>query len=139
RYNLGRLLLESDRTDEAARELGRALELDPDHAGARFTLGRVLGRQKKYAAALTELRRAYLLDPDRVFDVREKLDSVAIEAHRQLELDPNNSGAHMSLGEALLAQHQSEEARTHFQEAHRLRPDDPAPLALIKQSQVTRP
>jgi hypothetical protein len=45
----------------------------------------------------------------------------------------------MALGEVLLAQHKGEEARMHFQEAHRLKPDDPAPLALIKQAQVARP
>jgi Flp pilus assembly protein TadD len=139
RYNLGRLLLETERNDEAARELGRVLAIDANHAGARFTLGRVLGHQKKYAAALAELRGAYALDPDRTFDAGEKLDAVAIEAHNQIELDPNNFAAHLALGEVLLAQHKNEEAVEHFQVAHRLRPDDPAPPLLIKQAQVARP
>jgi tetratricopeptide (TPR) repeat protein len=139
RYNLGRLLLDSDRIDEAARELARALEFQPDNAGARFTLGRVLGRQKKYAAALTELRGAYALDPDRIFDVREKLDAVAIEAHSQIERDPNNFRAQVALGQVLLAQHKSQEALEHFQVAHRLKPDDPTLVSLIKQAQFARP
>jgi tetratricopeptide (TPR) repeat protein len=139
RYNLGRLLLDREEINEAAQQLRRVLELQPDNAGAHFALGRVLGRQKKYAAALAELRRGYLLDPDRRLNAREKRDAASIEAHRQIELDPNNFGAHVRLGEILLSQDKGTEALEHFQEAHRLRPDDPAPVALIKQAQVARP
>lgn len=52
--NIGLLMLESGRTDEAVEALGRALGIDPDLYPARFALARALGRAGRREAALRE-------------------------------------------------------------------------------------
>lgn len=55
---LGDLLLHTNRVEEAAARLGRALQLDPSLASARASLGMAHFRQRRYAEATAELRRA---------------------------------------------------------------------------------
>ena len=55
---LGDLLLHTNRPDEAAARLERALKLDPTLAMARASLGMARLRQGRYAEATEELRRA---------------------------------------------------------------------------------
>jgi tetratricopeptide (TPR) repeat protein len=55
---LGDLLLHTNRPDEAAARLERALQLDPNLTMARASLGMTRLRQKRYDAAKEELRKA---------------------------------------------------------------------------------
>ncbi|HEX8560377.1 MAG TPA: tetratricopeptide repeat protein [Pyrinomonadaceae bacterium] len=55
---LGDLLLHTDRPEEAAARLERALRLDPALVTARASLGMTRLRQKRYAEATAELREA---------------------------------------------------------------------------------
>ncbi len=64
RHNLGFALLRLGRTDEAMRELERALVLDPRHARAHATLGNVLGAQGRLAEAEQHLAAALERQPD---------------------------------------------------------------------------
>ena len=50
--------------DEAASELGKAIELAPQDAFAHDYLAKVLSAQSKSADALQELRKAAVLKPD---------------------------------------------------------------------------
>ena len=55
---LGDLLLHTNRPEEAAARLERALQLDPALAQARASLGMARLRQKRFAEATDELRKA---------------------------------------------------------------------------------
>ncbi|HEX8502610.1 MAG TPA: tetratricopeptide repeat protein [Pyrinomonadaceae bacterium] len=55
---LGDLLLHTNRPEEAAARLERALQLDPSLAAARASLGMARLRQKRYDDAKEELRKA---------------------------------------------------------------------------------
>jgi tetratricopeptide (TPR) repeat protein len=138
-FNLAVLLFDRHQTEQAAQELRQTVALEPNNAAAHFALGRVLGKLKQYEAAVRELHLGYELDPDRSIHQAEQMDAAAIELHRQIELDPKNFRAHLLLGEICLEQRATKAALQHLEEAHRLKPDEPAPLALIKRAQALRP
>jgi cytochrome c-type biogenesis protein CcmH/NrfG len=138
-FDLAVLLFDRQRVEEAAEELRLTLAIEPNNPAAHFALGRVLGRLQQYAAAVRELHLGYELEPDRPINPLEKLDAASIELRRQIELDPRNFRTHLLLGEVCLEQQRTKEALQHFQEAHDLKPDDPAPVARIKQVQAQRP
>ena len=59
----GRLLFESKRFAEAARQLEQALRLDPQPVGSYLLLGRAYGELKNLRMALETLEKAARLDP----------------------------------------------------------------------------
>jgi tetratricopeptide (TPR) repeat protein len=61
--NLGRLLHEDGRPDEAARLYRRALDSCPDHATAAFNLGVALEDQARWGEAARAYHRAVELEP----------------------------------------------------------------------------
>lgn len=63
RLLLGRAYYHSAQLRRAEETLGRAVELAPTDAYARFLLGRTLQRQSRHADALVHLRLAAALDP----------------------------------------------------------------------------
>ncbi len=56
-FNLGSLLGEPGRQDEAVRALRAGLELKPKHAEARLTLAKVFVQNHQHAAGLSEIDR----------------------------------------------------------------------------------
>src|SRR5438552_4152900 len=102
--NVGTLLGESGRYDEAAAHFAKALRIKPDFlevisdADIRGNLGLLLARQGKAAEAVEQLNEA-------------------------LRLNPNNADAHNNLGVVLLRSGKAEESIPHFSTAIRLRPE----------------
>jgi len=102
--NVGTLLGESGRYDEAAAHFAKALRTKPDFlevisdADIRANLGLLLARQGKAAEAVEQLNEA-------------------------LRLNPNNADAHNNLGVVLLRSGKAEESIPHFSTAIRLRPE----------------
>ena len=78
----------------------KAVELDPDDAGAHCTLGRSRYLRREYAAGISELELA-------------------------LDLNPSLALAHYGLGAALVFSGKPHEAFTHLESAIRLSPQDP--------------
>lgn len=70
--NLGRLLQEQGRLEEAARHYREALRLMPRHATAAFNLGTVLEDQRKLPEAIAAYREAVNLD-DRLAEAHYNL------------------------------------------------------------------
>jgi len=62
--NLGALVEELNRPDEAIELLKKALELDPDNCKARSNLANVYYHQKKYPDSMYQLRQALAADPE---------------------------------------------------------------------------
>jgi tetratricopeptide (TPR) repeat protein len=102
--NLGILLAEQGRNDEAARRFKRALELRPEHTGALANLGylqELMGQNDEAAATLTRAAAAR----------------------------PGDADARTHLVHVLMRLHRPKEALPYALDAARLRPDDPDALA----------
>jgi Flp pilus assembly protein TadD len=102
--NLGTILGESGRYDEAAAHFTKALRTKPDFleiisdADIRGNLGLLLAHQGKLAEAVEQLNEALLLNP-------------------------NSAEAHVSLGVVLLRLGKAEESIPHFRAAIQLKPN----------------
>jgi Tfp pilus assembly protein PilF len=102
--NLGTILGESGRYDEAAAHFAKALRIKPDFlevisdADIRGNLGMLLARQGKAAEAVEQLNET-------------------------LRLNPNSAEAHNNLGVVLLRSGKAEESIPHFSAAIRLKPE----------------
>lgn len=96
--NLGVVLAEQGRANDALRHLYTAVEEKPGHADAHDTLGALLGQMGRTADAAEQFQQA-------------------------IRLQPNDSEAHCNLGNALLAQGKVSEAANEFQAALRIVPD----------------
>jgi tetratricopeptide (TPR) repeat protein len=100
-YNLGLLLAQTNRLDEAVAEYKLALTFDPNDARTHNNLAAVLARQGK-------------------------LDQAARELTRALEIDPDNANTHTNLGLVYTQQGHRERAAREFETALRINPDHPA-------------
>jgi protein O-mannosyl-transferase len=102
--NLGTILGESGRYDEAAAHFAKALRTEPDFlevisdAEIRTNVGLLLVRESKLAEAMEQLNEA-------------------------LRLNPNSAETHEALGVALAMSGKAEESIPHFLAALRIRPD----------------
>jgi Tfp pilus assembly protein PilF len=130
--NLGNLLRESGRPDEAAHHYGEALRIRPDCAEAWNNLGVVMSRPGSLDKAVEYYTRAIALNADYV-DAVFNMGTVLLtlgrpeEAEgyyrRALRLAPSFAQARNSLGVALMRQGKLGEAEAEFQEALRLEPN----------------
>jgi Tfp pilus assembly protein PilF len=120
--NLGTILGESGRYDEAAAHFAKALQTKPDFLEVitdddiRENLGLLLARQGKAAEAVEQLNEA-------------------------LRLNPNSAEAHNNLGVILLRLGKAEESIPHFSAAIRLKPELAVARDNLKraQSQINMP
>jgi predicted O-linked N-acetylglucosamine transferase (SPINDLY family) len=97
--NLGNVLKEQFKLDEAVVQYRQALAVQPDCADAHGNLGIVLFNQGKFGEASAQSRQALALKPDFV-------------------------EAHINLGNALIEQGRLEEAVVHYRRVLALKPDD---------------
>jgi protein O-mannosyl-transferase len=96
--NLGQVLADQGRLDEAEKQYTDALKINPDFADAHNNLGIVLKTQGKISEAINQYDEA-------------------------LRINPNFVKAHNNLGNALIIQQGvTDEAISHFKEALRLNP-----------------
>jgi tetratricopeptide (TPR) repeat protein len=111
--NLGWILAEQQKYDEARKHLVASLEVNPDNAQAHSNLGRVLSLQRQFAEAEPHFQTA-------------------------LKLKPNDADIRKSYASALAGQGRREEAVPQLREALRLRPDTDARLLLATLLYQTR-
>lgn len=102
-YNLGVLLLQEHRLDEADAALRRALALDPDHEGAHYNLGVALAARDRHAEAADQFTEA-------------------------VRINPKDARAHKNLANALRVIGREDEAMRHLDEARRLEPGEAGDL-----------
>ena len=149
-YQIGRLLAQQDKADEARTWLSRALELRPDLSEGWYELGRLQGANGQFETALQSFDRARRLLPGEpryhceAAKALVKLNRGA-EAIAQLEdalrLGAVNWEAHYLLGEQLAFAGRIPEARREFEQTLRLKPDYPMAhlnlgVALVKEGQL---
>lgn len=100
RYNLGHVVGQQGRHDEAIQHFTEALRIDPDFFDALFNMGITLSEQGKPAEAISYY-------------------------HRALAVKPGSAKAHMQLALALLKQEKADDALQQFYKAQELAPNDP--------------
>jgi tetratricopeptide (TPR) repeat protein len=130
-YNLGYVLDQVGRTDEAERQYQRALALNPGLAAAHTNLGAALAARGQFSDAVTHLAEAVRLEPGNaaarnnlgaLFLQQRQVENAAREFRLALELNPGHADAHANLGSALAQQGAYDEALRQFDEALRIDP-----------------
>jgi len=136
--NLGIVLAQSGRVDEALPHLQAAVALRPDLFGARMNLGQALAQSRNWPGAIPQFKAASILDPanaDAKASLRAALNnyanSLARSGHFQaavdqyqksLTVDPSNAEAHRNLANALHALGRDREAYQQLDQAALLAP-----------------
>jgi serine/threonine-protein kinase len=130
-YNLGTVLSQQGKVDEAVGYFEQALRLDPKLAQAHVNLGDALEKQGKVGEAVGHYEQALRLDPKLVqahndlglaLKKKGRLDEAVGHFEEALRLDPKNAWVHYNLGLALAAQGKLEQAVGHYEEALRIDP-----------------
>lgn len=131
--NLGRVMNELGRAEQAIEPLERAVALDPDHVNARVNLGSALIRLRRPKQAVRQFETASRLRPT-FAPARLGLGNAlailgqpkaALPHHRAAAaLEPDNATAHSCLANTLFTLEQIDAAIGAYREALRIRPDD---------------
>jgi tetratricopeptide (TPR) repeat protein len=109
-YEKAAKLARSKADQKAAKELERAIELDPDFAEAHGDLGVMYASLGRYPEAEAELRRAIELIPDEslphsnlawVLFALDQRAEAEVNVRRAIQLSPDNASAHMLIGRLL--------------------------------------
>jgi tetratricopeptide (TPR) repeat protein len=127
-YNLGILLKEMGRKEDAEAEYREALRIDPDYAEAHYNLAILLGEMGRKEDAEAEYREALRINPDYaeahnnlgnlLGDMGRKEDAEA-ECREALRINPDYAEAHGNLGLLFLKTGRKEEAKKELEIAKR--------------------
>ena len=130
-FQIGRLLAQQDKTNEARNWLSRALEMRPDLSEGWYELGRLQGASGQFAAALESFDRARQLVPGEpryrcemakaLVKLKRGPEAIA-QLQEALRLGAANWEAHYLLGEQLAFVGRIPEARREFEQTLRLKP-----------------
>jgi len=130
--NLGNVLAEQGKYDEAISHYVEALRIKANYADAHYNLGNALAKQGKVQEAIEHHKAALRITPH---DVRirsrlgvllagqKKYQEAIAHFEEALRIDPKYADAYNNIGVALLDQGYHQEAITHFQEALRIKPN----------------
>jgi tetratricopeptide (TPR) repeat protein len=131
--NLGEVLTDSGRLDEAITQYRKALEIKPDFDVAHINLGAMLARRGEVDEAMVHYRKALETRPDYALahvDLgsalagRGEVDEAIAHYRKALEIKPDYAEAHDRLGNELAGRGELDEAIAHFRKALEIRPDD---------------
>ena len=133
RLNLGAILADEGRFEEAAEQLRRGVELDPTSVELHMNLGAVLAQLKQFPEARAQLEEALRRKPDHpdvhyVFaGLEERLgrwDEVVRHYRVVLASSPRDVRSQRGLGSALMQLDRLSEAAAAFEQALALDPND---------------
>lgn len=129
---LGALLCDLGRFDEAEAEFRRALEIDPGYVQSRINLGFAYGHLLRWVEAEACYRLALEAKPDfaeihrRLGDLLSRSPGRGVDAithlQRAIDLNPADAGSVITLGNVLMAEGRTEEARSLFLRARQIQP-----------------
>lgn len=129
--NVGMLLAQQGRQDEAIEALERSVQYTPDSGFALMTLGNTLVQAGRSQEAVTYMERARALDPSRL-DVRLALGTALMSQQRwreaeehlraAVEIDPASWLAHVGLATAARMRGDLDLAVRHYEAALELNP-----------------
>ena len=130
--NLGVVLFEKGRKQEAIAHYEEAIRINPDFAEAQNNLGVALDQENRTSEAMEHFHQALRIKPDSVQALDNlglalaKLDRLpeALERFEQaVRIAPDDARAHFNLGFGLAREHRLTEAQEQFQQALRIKPD----------------
>jgi protein O-mannosyl-transferase len=111
-YNLGIVLSEQGKTDQAIDHYGQAVALRPDYAEAHYNLGRLLVEQGQPGSAIAHYEKAAAINPTdaeaqnnlgvTLFGIGRADDAIA-HYQKALEIRPDYAEASCNLASALIA------------------------------------
>jgi Tfp pilus assembly protein PilF len=133
-YNLGHVLGEERKYDEAVPHFVEALRIKPDFFDALINMGITLTEQGKATEAISYYRRALDVEPRDAkahmqlalaLTKQEKGDDALQEAYQAVELASNDADIRTNLGLMLARRNKLSEAAAQLNEAVRLNPESP--------------
>ncbi len=130
--NLGAVLADRERYEEAILHYVEALRIKPNYADAHYNLGNALAKQGQVEEAIGHYKAALRIKPHDV-EIRSKLgvllagqkrypEAVAL-FEETLRINPEYADAHNNIGVVLSEQGHYQEAINQFREALRLKPN----------------
>jgi tetratricopeptide (TPR) repeat protein len=132
-YNLGFLLADGGRTDQAMALYQKTLEINPNHERAHINLGNLLAKLGRNEEALVHFQKALIIKPNS-YEAQYNLgnllagmgrtDEAIAQYQKALETDPNSEKAHYNLGNLLADMGRAGEALEHYQRALEINPND---------------
>ena len=131
--NLGFVLLQDGKVDEALPHFEKAVLLQPDDANAQKNLGSALLEKGRVDEAIGYYQTALKFKPDDpgahnnlgfALFKKGKVDDAIAEYQRALKLQPGDPGVHHNYGLALYKEGLVDEAMAQYQKALELKPDD---------------
>ena len=124
--NLGDLLSQNGKVDEAITNFQQALQIKPDYAEASYDLGNALLQKGKVDEAITNFQQALQINPDyakahnnlgTALFRKGRVDEAIAHYQQALQIDPDYAIAHNNLGNALRQKGNIEEAIVQYQKA----------------------
>jgi Tfp pilus assembly protein PilF len=132
-HNLGGVLEQQSRDEEALAQYREALRLKPDFADVHNNVGNILARHGELGPAIVSYETSLRLLPEQA-EAHSNLGAALAaqgryaEAMRHYEearrIKPHFAGVHVNLGNVLVQQGRPAEALPHYQTALALDPDD---------------
>ncbi len=133
-HNLGGILYDRGRVDEAIAQFQRALEIQPNYSEAHSGLGGALLQKGEVDEAIAQFQKALEIQPDNTLAHRNlaiallrkgQLDEAITHFKKAVELQPNSAINYYNFGYALVQKGQIDEAIALYQKALELQPDYP--------------
>ncbi len=124
--NLGSILLQSGRTEEAVNHFRQALQIKPDDAAAHNNLGATLLKANQVAEAIVHFQAALQIEPNYAAARANlggallqtgQVDEAIRDYEMALQIQPDDLAAQVNLGDALFRQERVDEAVAHYQKA----------------------
>jgi tetratricopeptide (TPR) repeat protein len=130
--NLGHLLSDMGRTDEAMAHFLKAVELNPDYAEAHNNLGVLFEKMGRINEAIAHYQKALECNTN-YYETHNNLGLLLADMGRTneamthflkaLEINPNYGDTHYNLGILLADMGRTDEAMAHYQKALELNPN----------------
>ena len=130
RFVLGELAIYHAEIDKGIELLRQEIAINPSNAMAYYRLGEGLSRQLKWDEAIPPLQKSIWLNPffsgpyivlGKVYLKKQDLGNAESMLRRSTTIDPNNFGAHYLLAQVLQQTGKTEEAKTEFALAEKMR------------------
>jgi Flp pilus assembly protein TadD len=130
--NLGVVLLQKGKVDEAITEFQNALQIKPFVAEAHYTLAIALLQKGRVDEAIVHFQTALQIKPGfaeahynlgNVLMQKGQMDEAVFHLQKALQINPDNAEAHVNLGNVLMQKGRGDEAISHFQKALQISPD----------------
>jgi protein O-mannosyl-transferase len=131
--NLGYVLFQKGRVDEAIDHFRQTLQVDPNYKDAHYNLANALLQKGNVDEAIVQYREALQLKPDHaqaLINLGNALrqtgqaDEAIIQYQKALQADPDNVAAGNNLGIVLFQKGRTDEALTQFQKVLQINPNN---------------